>query len=164
MDAIVYVSNTGFTEKYAKILTLETNLPCYTLDEAKKQLKKGSEIVFLGWIMGGKISGLKKAKRRYKIKCIGGVGMDNPKNESDDYLIKKNRIKGIPTHYLQGGFNMAKLTGVYGFMMRTMLKSLQTKTNKSKEDVQFEKMISRGFDKVKLENLQLILFEINKLK
>ena len=42
MDAIVYVSNTGFTAKYAKLLTLETDIPNYTLEEAKKNLKKGS--------------------------------------------------------------------------------------------------------------------------
>lgn len=164
MDAIVYVSNTGYTEKYAKLLSMETNLKSYTLTDAKKELKKGSEIIFLGWIMGGKISGLKKAKHRYKIKSIAGVGMDEPKNESSEELIKKNKIKNIPTHYLQGGFDLRKLNGIYGFMMRTMLKSLQTKPDKTKEDVEFEKKISRGFDKVKIENLQLILYDIKNKK
>lgn len=163
MDAIVYVSNTGFTEKYAKLLSMETNLTAYSLKEAKKNLKRKSEIVFLGWIMGGKISGLKKAKRRYNIKVVAGVGFDNPKNESDEYLIKKNKIKNIPTHYLQGGFAMEKLSGVYGFMMRAMLKSLQMQSNKTKEDIAFQKLLSNGFDRVRKENLQLILYEINKL-
>lgn len=162
MEAIIYESNTGFTEKYAKLLTLETSLPCYTLKQAKKELKKGTDIVFLGWIMGGKISGLKKAKRRYKVKCIAGVGMDAPKNESADYLIKKNKIKNVPTYYLQGGFNMSKLTGVYGFMMRTMLKSLQMQTNKTKDDIQFQKTLIHGLDKVRKENLQLVIYEINQ--
>lgn len=162
MDAIVYVSNTGFTAKYAKLLTLETSIPNYTLEEAKKNLKKGSEIVFLGWIMGGVISGFKKAKRLYKIKCVAGVGMDSPKNETGEYLANKNKIKDIPTYYLQGGFNIGRLTGVYGVMMRNMLKQLQMKKEKSKEDVEFEKQISKGFDKVKMENLQLVLYEIRK--
>lgn len=162
MDAIVYVSNTGFTEKYAKLLALETSLPVLSLDDAKKNLKKGSEIVFLGWIMGGIISGFKKAKRRYKIKCVAGVGMDSPKNQTGEYLATKNKIKDIPTHYLQGGFNMGMLTGVYGIMMRSMLKQLQMKKEKTKEDIEFEKQISKGFDKVKMENLQLVLHEIQK--
>ena len=106
MDAIVYVSNTGFTQKYARLLSEETGLPFYELTVAKKQLAKKSNIVFLGWIMGGKISGLKKASRRYNVRCIAGVGMDIPKNESSDYLKKKNHIKNIPTYYLQGGFNI----------------------------------------------------------
>lgn len=164
MKAIIYESNTGFTQKYAKLLSIESDLPAYTIKEAKKELKRGDSVVFLGWIMGGKISGYKKAKRRYNVKCVAGVGMDNPKNQTGEYLAKKNRIKNIPTYYLQGGFNMARLTGVYGFMMRTMLKSLRMSTNKTKDDIQFEKMISNGFDKVRKENLQLIMYEINKEK
>lgn len=161
MDAIVYVSNTGFTQKYARLLSEETGLPFYELTVAKKQLAEKSNIVFLGWIMGGKISGLKKASRRYNVRCIAGVGMDIPKNESSDYLKKKNHIKNIPTYYLQGGFNIRRLTGVYAFMMKAMLRSLQTKTNKSKEDIAFEKTISHGFDNVNVKNLQLVLYEIN---
>jgi predicted alpha/beta hydrolase len=164
MEAIIYESNTGFTQKYAKLLSLEADMPAYTVKEAKKELKKGTEVVFLGWIMGGKISGFKKVKHRYKVKCVAGVGMDNPKNQTGEYLVKKNRIKNIPTYYLQGGFNMARLTGVYGFMMRTMLKSLRMSKNKTKDDIQFEKMISKGFDKVKKENLQLVMYEINKAR
>lgn len=161
MDAIIYVSNTGFTQKYAKLLTLETNIPSYTLEEAKKNVKKGSDVVFLGWIMGGKIMGFKKANRRYKVRCVAGVGMDNPKNETGEYLIKKNKIKNIPTYYLQGGFNMGRLTGTYSLLMRTMLRQLQMQKEKTKEDIDFEKKISKGFDRVKLENLQLVLYEIN---
>ena len=58
---------------------------------------------------------------------------------------------------------MEKLSGVYGFMMRAMLKSLQMQSNKTKEDIAFQKLLSRGFDRVRKENLQLILYEINKL-
>ncbi len=162
MEAIIYESNTGFTEKYAKLLSLETNLPAYTLKEAKKELKRKTSVVFLGWIMGGKISGLKKARRRYVVGCIAGVGMDAPKNQTGEYLVKKNKTKDIPTYYLQGGFNMAKLKGVYGFMMRTMLKSLQMQSNKSKDDIQFQKTLTNGLDKVRKENLQLVIYEINK--
>ena len=35
MDAIVYTSNTGFTEKYAKMLGGKLFLPVYSLEEAK---------------------------------------------------------------------------------------------------------------------------------
>lgn len=164
MDAIVYVSNTGFTQKYARILSDETGIPFYDLIAAKKQVKKGSHIVFLGWIMGGKIMGYKKAKHRYKIDCVAGVGMDSPKNETGEYLKKKNRIKTTPTYYLQGGFNINRLTGIYSVLMRNMLKSLQMQKNKSKEDIVFQKTIARGFDNVNVKNLQLVLYEINQAK
>ena len=79
-------------------------------------------------------------------------------------LKKKNRIKTTPTYYLQGGFNINRLTGVYSVLMRNMLKSLQMQKNKSKEDIAFQKTIARGFDNVNVKNLQLVLYEINQAK
>ena len=52
IQAIVYTSNTGSTERYAKLLGHETDLPVCSLDEAKKALKSGTEIIYLGWIIG----------------------------------------------------------------------------------------------------------------
>ena len=40
MQAIVYTSNTGNTEKYAKMLRSQINLPVYALDDAKKVLER----------------------------------------------------------------------------------------------------------------------------
>ncbi len=39
MDAIVYTTNTGSTERYARLLAEETGLPVYSLEEAKKQFR-----------------------------------------------------------------------------------------------------------------------------
>ena len=36
MDAIIYTTNTGSTERYAKLLAQEIGLPTYSLTEAKK--------------------------------------------------------------------------------------------------------------------------------
>lgn len=36
MDAIIYTTNTGSTERYAKRLAQEIGLPTYSLTEAKK--------------------------------------------------------------------------------------------------------------------------------
>lgn len=37
MNAVVYTTNTGSTERYAKLLAHETALPAYSLAEAKKE-------------------------------------------------------------------------------------------------------------------------------
>lgn len=39
IDAIVYVSNTGYTKAYAQMLGNQTGLPVYPLEEAQKVLK-----------------------------------------------------------------------------------------------------------------------------
>ena len=75
MDAIVYTSNTGFTEKYAKLLGGKLFLPVYSLEEAKGKLAAGAEIIYLGWLMAGTVKGYKPAVRRYRIRAVGAVGM-----------------------------------------------------------------------------------------
>ena len=51
MKAIVYTTNTGNTERYAKMLGQRIGLPVYALEDAKKYLEKNTGIIYLGWIM-----------------------------------------------------------------------------------------------------------------
>lgn len=51
MNAIIYTTNTGSTEHYAKLLAQKTGLPVYSLAEAKKRVFAGAEVIYLGWIM-----------------------------------------------------------------------------------------------------------------
>ena len=37
MNAIIYTTNTGSTERYARLLAERTELPAYSLTEAKKR-------------------------------------------------------------------------------------------------------------------------------
>lgn len=53
MDAIVYTTNTGSAERYAKLLAQETGLPVYSFAEAKKQVfSKAKIIIWVGsWLV-----------------------------------------------------------------------------------------------------------------
>ena len=51
MDAIIYTTNTGSTEQYAKLLAQKTGLPAYSIAEAKKRGFAGAEVVYLGWVL-----------------------------------------------------------------------------------------------------------------
>ena len=75
MKAIVYTSDTGHTERYAKMLGDKTELSVYKLDEALKQLPYGSEIIYLGWLFANNIKGIKKASKNYKISAAVAVGL-----------------------------------------------------------------------------------------
>lgn len=57
MNAIIYTTNTGSTEHYAKLLAQKTGLPVYSLAEAKKRVFAGAEVIYLGWIMAGSVKG-----------------------------------------------------------------------------------------------------------
>ena len=68
IKAIVYKSNTGHTMEYAKMLSKKLNIPYFTINEAKNNLKNKEEIVYLGWVCATKISGLGKVRKKYDIK------------------------------------------------------------------------------------------------
>ncbi len=48
MKAVIYTSNTGFTRKYAQLLSEQLHIPAYNagLGEKKKSLSKGDEIIY----------------------------------------------------------------------------------------------------------------------
>ena len=54
---IIYSSQTGFTERYAKWLADELSAETITLADAKKKnddyFKEADAIVYGGWVMGG---------------------------------------------------------------------------------------------------------------
>ena len=45
MKAIVFTSNTGTTEKYARLLADKTGLPAYSSEQARRELADGSESI-----------------------------------------------------------------------------------------------------------------------
>ena len=48
MEAVVYTSNTGSTEHYAKLLGHELRVSVYSTEEAGNKLPTGTEIIYLG--------------------------------------------------------------------------------------------------------------------
>ena len=67
MNAIVYTTNTGSAERYARLLAERTGLPACSLTEAKKAVSAGAEVIYLGWIMAGLVKGYAVAVKRYRV-------------------------------------------------------------------------------------------------
>ena len=70
MKAIVYMSQTGFTQRYARMLSEKTGVPAWSLAEAKKQLRQGDDVFYMGWLMAGSVKGLDSAMDRYVIRGV----------------------------------------------------------------------------------------------
>lgn len=68
MDAIVYVSKHGSTERYAKLLAEKLSLRAYKLKDAIASLKQGSKIIYLACVRADSIMDLKKAEKYFNIK------------------------------------------------------------------------------------------------
>ena len=160
-NSIVYTSNTGYTAEYARLLGEKTGLPVYALDEAEQKLAAGTRVIYLGWLMAGKVQGYKKAAKRYKVQAVCGVGMGGNGSQLQE-VRKANAIsEKTPLFTLQGGFDIQKLSGVYKLMMTIMVKTagkgLAEKQDRTPdEDVMLE-MLTRGGSRVSAENLAEVL-------
>ena len=161
MNAIIYTTNTGSTEHYAKLLAQKTGLPVYSLAEAKKRVFAGAEVIYLGWIMAGSVKGYAEAAKRYQVRAVCGVGMGQTGTQTDSVRKKSAVPAGIPLFTLQGNFDVKKLHGIYRLMMEIMVKTagkgLAEKSDRSMEEDNMLDMMLHGGERVKEENLSTVL-------
>ena len=157
MNAIIYTTNTGSTEHYAKLLAQKTGLPVYSLAEAKKWVFAGAEVIYLGWIMAGSVKGYAEAAKRYQVRAICGVGMGQAGTQADSVRKKSSVPADIPLFTLQGNFDVKKLHGVYRLMMEIMVKTagkgLAEKKDRTPEEDDMLDMMLHGGERVKEETL-----------
>lgn len=161
MKAVIYESDTGFTERYAKMLSEKLNIPAYTIPQAKKAVEKGAEVIFMGWVFANRISGLDKAKKQWNVIAAAAVGM-NPKTEKNTEIVREANKLEIPLFYLWGGLDNNKLKGINKMMLGFVRDSL-IKENKP-EYADAIRVFREGGDFVSEENLEeLIAFALMKL-
>ena len=161
MNAIIYTTNTGSTERYARLLAQKTGLPAYSLAEAKKQVFAGAEVIYLGWIMAGSVKGYAEAAKRYRVRAVCGVGMGQTGTQTDSVRKKSAVPADIPLFTLQGNFDVKKLHGIYRPMMEIMVKTagkgLAEKSDRTPEENDMLDMMRCGGERVKAENLSAVL-------
>ena len=156
-NAIVYTSNTGLTESYAKILAEKTGLPLYRIEEAKDALVAGERVIYLGWLMAGTIVSYKKARKRYELSAVCGVGLGDT-GAQDENARKMNKIPSdIPVFTLQGGMDHAKLTGIYKSMIDVLTKVMIKKKNNTEDEEKMTSLLISGGNYVSEENLGAVL-------
>lgn len=161
VEAIIYESNTGFTKKYADLLSQMTGLKAYERKASGQHVKKGTEIIYMGWLMAGGVKGFKQARGRYKVGALAAVGMGSPTEKAVKDIVQKYQLTDLPVFYLQGGFDKSKLRGIYRLMMnnveKIMTNSLNKKEQKTDEELLMLDVVKNGGDFVKKENLDSII-------
>lgn len=167
-EAIIYTSNAGSTEKYAKLLSEKIGVPAYTLSEALKLLPSKTKIIYLGWIMAGSIKGYSSAAEKYTVCAVCGVGMGQTGTQTENVRTKTHIPNTVPLFTLQGNFSVDKLHGVYRLMMKLMVKfsvkSLLEKPDRTPEEDDMLDMMLHGNERVKAENLSAVLAWCNAQK
>lgn len=157
--AIVYRSNTGFTKEYAQMLGKAAKLRVYSLDEADG-LPAKTEIVYMGPLIAGHITGIDQAVKRYRVKAACGVGMTAPGEKVLSDLRRSNYVPDAPIFYLQGGYAPGKLSWIRRRMVNMATKSVREGLKKkakrtAQEQAQLD-MLLNGGSFVAYQNLEPI--------
>ena len=161
MEAIIYTTNTGSAEQYAKMLAEQTGLSVFSMEEAKSEVEEGSEIIYLGWIMAAQVKGYKTAAKKYKIRAVCAVGMEKTGTRTEEIRKKTFVPAEVPLFTLQGNFNVKKLHGFYRLMMSMMIKmvtkQLVAKTDRTQRENEMLEIMLQGGENVQKENLAEVL-------
>ena len=165
VQAIVYTSNTGYTREYALMLGKKTNLPVYSLQESSGKIARDSSVVYLGWLMAGKVQGYADAAKQYSVEAVCGVGMGSTGSQIEDVRKNNSIPESTPVFTLQGGFDMNKLRGVYKMMMQVMKKTvgkkLAEKPDRTPDEEEMLDLLLHGGSRVSEENLAAVMEWIN---
>lgn len=158
---IVYLSNTGFTQEYARMLAGAEKVKCYTLAEAQDQLEQGAQVFYMGPLMAGHIKGVDQAVKSFAVKGVCGVGMTPPGAIPPESLAKANYVpNGAPIFYLQGGWAPRKVgwlkRRMVGMATKSMRESLQAKGSRTPEEEAQLKFLTQGGSFVAFEKLEPI--------
>ncbi len=133
IKAVVYQSATGHTKRYAQMFAAKTGLPLYTLQEAKKALSKGDEIIYFGWILSGKIQGFEPAWTDYEVKAVASVGLYPDSARFRNHIGRNNIIIDMEYFHLRGGIKTGELKGGAKILMKIMMKTIEKKLEKGQQ-------------------------------
>ena len=157
MQAIVYVSNTGYTKAYAGLLAQKTGLPALPLADALKQLAPGAKVIYMGWLMAGSVKDYRKAARRFDVRAICGVGLGDSGAQDAAARQACNAPAYVPVFTLQGGMDLARLRGPYKLAIRLLTKGLAASKNRTPDDERMLQLLQNGGNYVSEENLAPVL-------
>lgn len=155
IKAIVYTSNTGFTKRYAEMFSEKTGLPLFNIKDAKS-LPIGTEIIYFGWLFASNVKDYSKAKKRFKIRALCGVGLCPTGKLLNEVRAATKLSDEIPLFTLQGGMKREELRGINCFMINMLIRMLSSKKDKTEEDIAQLLLIEKGGDFVSEENLEKV--------
>ena len=164
MKAIVYTSKNGHTAEYAEILGRQTGLPVYSLKDAEKQIENGTPIIYLGWLMASRVMGLNKAKKKFKVSAVCGIGLC----DTGSLLTEVRKVNTLPEDFplftMQGGMDKDKLKGFDKLLINMLEKSLASQKERSETDERMLNLLTHSENFVSEKNTADFMKWYNKNK
>ena len=126
IQAIIYNSTTGSCKRYAEEMSRKLAIPAYP---AKKcPLADGFEVVFVSWLLAGKLTGLSAVQKKYNVRAVVPVGMGDPAVLTEEMVRGKNGLgSGVPVFPQQGRFELNKLPLPMRLIMRAKCKDIASR-------------------------------------
>ena len=155
--AVIYISQTGFTKKYAEWIAQKSGADLFTFKEAKKKkdafFAEYDAIIYAGWCMAGKVVKQewflqKAAGLKGKKLAIVAVGASpNASSEVEtamNNLISEEQKQYVKVFYCQGGIDYSKMK----LSSKLALKMFSTVLKNSKDPKQREQgeFIDHSYD------------------
>ena len=155
--AIVYTSGTGYTARYAALLSEKLGLPAHTLADAVKSLPAGTPVIYMGWLMAGSVKDCKKAAKRFAIRAVIGVGLGD--TGAQDAAARKACAlpADVPVFTVQGGMDLEKLRGPYKFAIKMLTKAMAAQKNRTPGEDRMLELLQKGGDYVSEKELAAVL-------
>lgn len=155
--AIVYTSNTGHTEQYARMLGRRTGLSVFDMCESAKQLTRGTPVLYLGWLHASHVKGFQSAVKRFSVCAVCGVGLcDN--GTMVDEVRKATLIPAqTPLFILQGGIDRSKLKGLNMLLISMLTRGLASNKKRSEQEDRMLELLKKDASYVCEENLAEII-------
>lgn len=108
ISAIVYNLVNLYAKFYAETLSIATELPMFSISDAKKYLPKNSSIIFLTQVVHNKLAHFDKVKRGYNVIAVGAI-TDEPLEENE-----KTKIMGASGVKCKNTFCLSSTVDMYG--------------------------------------------------
>lgn len=164
---VIYTSQTGFTERYAKWISEALKCDAIPLAQAKEiDFLAYDSVIYGGWCCAGGVKNLKwilnkipslvKNNKKFVIFAVGGSPLENPELTTSMANITAKINEKLPENtnpedtyrfiYCQGGFNYDKMNLSSKIMMKMFLSVLKSNKNKTENDEAMIKMISTNYD------------------
>ena len=157
VTAIVYVSDTGHTARYAAMLSHKLGLPAHPLADAQKALPAGTPVIYMGWLMAGSVKDYRKAAKHFNVEAVIGVGLGDSGAQDDAARRACKLSADFPVFTLQGGMDRTKLQGGYKVGIDILTKVMSAKKNRTPDEDRMVELLIHGGDFVSEKELSAVL-------
>lgn len=158
---IIYKSSTGFTKKYAEMISKEISAPLVDYHSATVEtMSQYKTVVFGTRAHAGRIDGYKKIIEMFHKSDAGsfalfvtGASPDTAADVLDAFWnqnLSADELSEIPHFYMPAGLCYEKMTLPDKLMMKAaaavIKRSIKKKPDKTEQDLAMERMISSSYD------------------